>query len=147
MCAVQLKPETPPLATRRVWKKTALQTLNSRFHMDVSEKLHFMGVAHEDEFVTEDGAFSIDIAVTGPNGPIAVEVDGPYHFTINTLNPIGGTLIRSAAPRTSCPVPCMGLPNMCGIAVMTTDDPMVRGRSVGHAARLPAPLIPCNPLS
>lgn len=79
---------------RRVWKKTALQTLNSRFHMDVSEKLHFMGIPHEDEFVTEDGLFSIDVAVTGPGGPVAIEVDGPYHFTINTLNPLGSTLIR-----------------------------------------------------
>ena len=91
---MQLHAEVPLLACR-VWTATALKTLNSRFHMDVSEKLHFMGVPPEDEFVTEDGAFSIDIAITGPNGPIAVEVDGPYHFTVNTLNPMGSTLIRS----------------------------------------------------
>ena len=81
----------------RVWRPTAAQTLNSRFHMDVSEKLHFMGIAHEDEFLTEDGCFSIDIVVTGPNGPVAIEVDGPYHYTINTLNPLGSTLIRSVS--------------------------------------------------
>ena len=69
-------------------------TLNSRFHMDVSEKLHFMGIPHEVEFLTEDGCFSIDIALSGPKGPVAIEVDGPYHFTINTLNPLGPTLIR-----------------------------------------------------
>lgn len=26
--------------------------------------------------------------------PIAVEVDGPYHFTCNTLQPLGHTLLR-----------------------------------------------------
>ena len=81
----------------RVWRTTAAQTLNSRFHMDVSEKLHFMGIAHEDEFLTEDGCFSIDIVVTGPKGPVAIEVDGPYHYTVNTLNPLGSTLIRSVS--------------------------------------------------
>ena len=78
----------------RVWKKTASKTLNSRFHMDVSEKLTFMGIAHEDEKLTEDGCFSIDIALEGPRGPVAIEVDGPYHFTVNTFNPLGPTLIR-----------------------------------------------------
>ena len=79
----------------RVWRASAGQTLNSRFHMDVSEKLQFMGIAHEDEFLTEDGCFSIDIVLTGLRGPVAIEVDGPYHYTINTLNPLGSTLIRS----------------------------------------------------
>lgn len=78
----------------RGWIKSAALTLNSRFHMDVSEKLHFMGISHENEFLTEDGCFSIDIAVTGPKGPVAIEVDGPYHFTINTFQPLGPTLIR-----------------------------------------------------
>ena len=88
----------------RVWRTTAAQTLNSRFHMDVSEKLHLMGIAHEDEFLTEDGCFSIDIVVSGPKGPVAIEVDGPYHYTVNTLNPLGSTLIRSVSASCQCRV-------------------------------------------
>ena len=91
----------------RVWRTTAAQTLNSRFHMDVSEKLHFMGIAHEDEFLTEDGCFSIDIVVTGPKGPVAIEVDGPYHYTVNTLNPLGSTLIRFISAFFCCTGPTL----------------------------------------
>ena len=72
------------------------QTANSRFHMDVSEHLRRLRVAHDYEFVTEDGLFSIDIATCGPRGQVAIEVDGPYHFTVNTQQPLGNTLIRHA---------------------------------------------------
>ncbi|CAL8461792.1 g1323 [Coccomyxa elongata] len=79
---------------RRVWKETVKNTLSSRFHMDVSQMLRDMGVAHDFEYVTEDGLFSLDIATAGPRGPVAIEVDGPYHFTLNTRQPLGSTLIR-----------------------------------------------------
>lgn len=42
----------------------------------------------------QDGLFSLDIALMGPHGRVAVEVDGPYHFTLNTRQPTGATLIR-----------------------------------------------------
>ena len=29
--------------------------------------------------------------------PIALEVDGPYHFTCNTLQPLGHTILRYVA--------------------------------------------------
>ena len=45
----------------------------------------------------QDGLFSLDIALRGPRGRVAIEVDGPYHFTLNTRQPTGPTLIRSAA--------------------------------------------------
>ncbi len=80
----------------RVWKETVKNTLSSRFHMDVSQMLRDMGVAHDFEYVTEDGLFSLDIATAGPRGPVAIEVDGPYHFTLNTRQPLGSTLIRCA---------------------------------------------------
>ncbi len=42
----------------------------------------------------QDGLFSLDIALEGPHGRVVVEVDGPYHFAINTRHPTGATLIR-----------------------------------------------------
>lgn len=86
----------------RVWKETVKHTLSSRFHLDVSKMLRDMGIAHDFEYVTEDGLFSLDIATAGPRGPVAIEVDGPYHFTLNTRQPLGSTLIRCAHPRPSC---------------------------------------------
>ncbi|KAK9908644.1 hypothetical protein WJX75_000861 [Coccomyxa subellipsoidea] len=79
---------------RRVWKETVKHTLSSRFHIDVSKVLRELNVAHDFEYVTEDGLFSLDIALRGPRGPVAIEVDGPYHFTLNTRQPLGSTLIR-----------------------------------------------------
>ena len=49
------------------------QTVNSRFHMDVSEQLARLRVAHDYEFTTEDGLFSIDIATRGPRGQVICE--------------------------------------------------------------------------
>lgn len=89
---------------RRVWKATVKNTLSSRFHIDVSKMLRELGVAHDFEFVTEDGLFSLDIALAGPRGPVAIEVDGPYHFTLNTRQPLGSTLIRCTVSSTpACP--------------------------------------------
>ena len=51
----------------------------------------------------QDGLFSLDIALMGPHGRVAVEVDGPYHFTLNTRQPTGATLIRVRAPAVSTP--------------------------------------------
>ena len=53
---------------------------SSRLHLDVSRVLSAMGVEHENE-----GAEDIDIVVRrgGHNSPIAIEVDGPSHFTSN----------------------------------------------------------------
>ena len=50
----------------------------------------------------QDGLFSLDIALRGPRGRVAVEVDGVYHFTLNTRQPTGATLIRSAGH--ACPM-------------------------------------------
>ena len=86
----------------RVWKETVKHTLSSRFHIDVSKVLRELNVAHDFEYVTEDGLFSLDIALRGPRGPVAIEVDGPYHFTLNTRQPLGSTLIRCTLPA-PCP--------------------------------------------
>ena len=46
-----------------------------------------MGVQHENEGVTDDCLFSVDIMLRPAR--VAVEVDGPFHFTANTHQPLG----------------------------------------------------------
>eukprot|EP00884_Botryococcus_braunii_P019242 jgi/Botrbrau1/6000/Bobra.104_1s0029.2 len=78
----------------RRWREVATVNMMSAFHLDVAKVLTMMGVPHEMEKLTEDGYASLDILVQSPKGPVAVEVDGPYHFTSNTLKPLGSTVLR-----------------------------------------------------
>lgn len=69
----------------------------STFQRDVSARLDEMGIQHALEYEAEEGLFSIDIAFSGPGGAqVALEVDGPWHFTRNTKQPLGSTLLRYA---------------------------------------------------
>lgn len=58
----------------------------------MSRTLSAMGVSHVNEKLTDDNLFSVDIALEGEH--IAVEADGPFHFTINTLRPLGEMYVR-----------------------------------------------------
>ncbi len=51
-----------------------------------------VGISHDPGYVTTDGLFSIDLAIVGRR--IALELDGPSHFTTNTLEPLGHTRLR-----------------------------------------------------
>lgn len=60
----------------------------------VSAVLAALGVEHQNEFLAEEGLFSVDIAVLGGSSTqqqaqqqlkLAIEVDGPLHFTSNTM--------------------------------------------------------------
>ena len=75
----------------------------SALHREVSDCLAHMGVAHLLEHLAVDGLFSLDIVLL-PDSPtrICIEVDGPYHYTVNTLQPMGHTLIRWAVGAPSC---------------------------------------------
>jgi hypothetical protein len=59
---------------------------------EVGESLRRLGVSHELEYITADGLFSIDLAIVDRR--IALEFDGPSHFTTNTLEPLGHTRLR-----------------------------------------------------
>jgi very-short-patch-repair endonuclease len=61
----------------------------SKSQREVGESLRRLGVAHELEHITADGLFSIDLAVVKRR--IAIEFDGPSHFTRNTHEPLGRT--------------------------------------------------------
>jgi len=60
----------------------------------VAATLSSLGVEHTLEALTADGLFSVDIGVhDGPDGAlsVAIEVDGPHHFTINGCTPLGAS--------------------------------------------------------
>ena len=69
-------------------------TCISYLHKSVSEALTAVGVAHENEGVTEDKLFSVDIMLRPVQ--VAVEVDGPFHFTANSNKPLGKLLSPSS---------------------------------------------------
>jgi hypothetical protein len=56
-----------------------------------------LGCKHEVEYVTE-GGLVVDIAL--PQHKMAIEIDGPSHYTCNTHQPTGryGPLCASRAP-------------------------------------------------
>lgn len=66
------------------WKRGSSKVVISQFHREVSDTLTNMGVPHEIEYITEDGLFSLDIALKGKK--LAIEVDGPSHFARNIQN-------------------------------------------------------------
>ncbi len=69
------------------WKEQAQNVVISQLHRDVSAVLDGMGLAHAIEHVTQDGLFSIDLALL--DGRVAVEVDGPFHYSANTHCALG----------------------------------------------------------
>ncbi|KAK9831449.1 hypothetical protein WJX81_006122 [Elliptochloris bilobata] len=64
----------------------------SQLQRDVARLLHSLGMPHELEALAADGLFSVDIAL--PGECIALEVDGPHHFTVNTRTPGGRMVAR-----------------------------------------------------
>ena len=78
-------------AHRRCVKETHLSKLQTR----VYEALQDMGAAPQSEHLTEDGLFSIDVALLARDGlcKVAVEVDGPTHFSSSGAK-MGSTLLR-----------------------------------------------------
>ncbi len=64
----------------------------SKGQREVGGSLHRLGISHELEHITANGLFSIDLAIVDRR--IAIEFDGPTHFTRNTLEPLGHTRLR-----------------------------------------------------
>lgn len=76
------------------WASQQTSTQLSGFHLDVSEGLVRLGIAHGIEYLVARNLLSIDIAVTTEGRQIAIEVDGPFHFPVNARTPLGHTMIR-----------------------------------------------------
>jgi hypothetical protein len=88
---VTLPPSVLQVAVRAK-RENARKVTVSNGQRQVGESLHRLGVAHELEHITADGLFSIDLAIVDRR--IALEFDGPSHFTRNTLEPLGHTRLR-----------------------------------------------------
>ncbi|KAA6419711.1 MAG: hypothetical protein FRX49_10435 [Trebouxia sp. A1-2] len=78
----------------RHWKVMMRSSRVSMFHQDVSDVIAAMQIEHQMEYLAEDGIFSVDVAVIRDDQKVAIEVDGPYHYTHNTHQPLGHTLLR-----------------------------------------------------
>ncbi|GLC42995.1 hypothetical protein PLESTM_001410800 [Pleodorina starrii] len=105
--AAALAPGPPGLLHRaaEVWRQsTKWGAQVSYFQREVSEALNGLGLSHTVERLLDDGDFSIDLAVEVEVKVeleveqhflrIAVEADGPWHFTSNSRQPLGTTLCR-----------------------------------------------------
>ncbi|KAL0032386.1 hypothetical protein WJX79_008625 [Trebouxia sp. C0005] len=72
---------------QQVWIESCKNIRVSGLHRDVARVLTSMGLSHTIEQLTDDSLFSVDIALAGEK--VAVEVDGPHHFTANGQRPLG----------------------------------------------------------
>ena len=70
-----------------MWKEQVASVTISRLHKDVSDAMYAMGLDHENEGLTDDELFSVDILARPQR--VAIEVDGPFHFAANTLRSMG----------------------------------------------------------
>jgi hypothetical protein len=77
----------------KAYREVVQKVTVSKSQREVGESLRRLGVSHELEYITADGLFSIDLAVLDRR--IALEFDGPSHFTRNTLEPLGHTRLRN----------------------------------------------------
>ena len=66
---------------KQAWRALNCKVTISNMHREVSESLNEMGIPHELEYITDDGLFSLDIALKGRK--LCIEVDGPSHFSRN----------------------------------------------------------------
>ena len=76
----------------KTYREEARKVTVSNGQLEVGESLRRLGIPHELECITADGLFSIDVAIVDRR--IALEFDGPSHFTRNTLEPLGHTRLR-----------------------------------------------------
>lgn len=71
--------------------------MHCRYHQEVSACLEEMLIPHALEFASPDGLISVDIVTRcGDGSPLAIEVDGPLHFSARTPHrPLGHTVLRN----------------------------------------------------
>ena len=76
----------------KTYREEARKVTVSSGQREVGESLRRLGISHTLEYITADGLFGIDLAIVDRR--IALEFDGPSHFTRNTLEPLGHTRLR-----------------------------------------------------
>jgi hypothetical protein len=78
----------------QAYREQARKVTVSNGQREVGESLRRLGISHELEYITADGLFSIDLAIVDRRIAVEFRVDGPSHFTTNTLEPLGHTRLR-----------------------------------------------------
>lgn len=78
----------------KCWKTMMRISRVSVFQQDVSDVVAALQIEHQMEYLAQDGLFSVDVAILSEGKSIAIEVDGPFHYTLNTHQPLGHTLLR-----------------------------------------------------
>jgi very-short-patch-repair endonuclease len=78
----------------QAYRDDAHKVTVSNGQRQVADSLRRLRIPHELEHTTANGLFSIDLAVVDRR--IAIEFDGPSHFTRNTLEPLGHTRLRAS---------------------------------------------------
>ena len=90
------------------WRAAVARPTVSELHSSVADCLATLGIPHQLEGRTADGLLSIDIAIhcdalldagTGQPVDVAIEVDGPSHFAVNSNHALGRTRARNALLR------------------------------------------------
>ena len=93
------EPLLPPKvhsAARSCWLASVEETSQSWTQLSVQSAMLRMGLSCTPEWRTPDGLFAVDVLVRLPDGmEVAVEVDGPTHFTMTEpRRELGATLLR-----------------------------------------------------
>ncbi|KAL4427968.1 hypothetical protein ABPG75_002057 [Micractinium tetrahymenae] len=78
----------------QAWQAQQQAAKLSSFQLEVSSALGALGIEHEIEHLTAVNLLSVDIAIISGGRKLAIEVDGPFHFSVNTNSPLGQTMIR-----------------------------------------------------
>ena len=80
----------------QAWRAAAADTQTSTVQKLFAASLKQIGVPNQLEYRTEQTAdLSIDIAV--PQHRLAIEVDGPWHFAMNSRRRLGASLASDAS--------------------------------------------------
>ncbi len=84
-------------ATEASWRAQVPEHTVSELHGDVCRALAALRVPHSVEQPSDDGLFSIDVAIVDApsSARVALEVDGPFHFTANSRAALGPTRSRN----------------------------------------------------
>jgi len=84
---------------KAAWKRNVRDDFTvSKLHAEIASIIGELGVPHAMERLTGDGYFSVDVYL--PDGDVALEVDGPYHFINIAVRGAGGAPVGESRTST-----------------------------------------------
>jgi hypothetical protein len=97
-CGGVALPPALAAAAEASWRSQVGVNTVSELHGAVCRALAALRIPHAVERLSDDGLFSVDVALEVPSSSrrIALEVDGPYHFSANSRARLGPTRGRDA---------------------------------------------------